>query len=113
MVSNHPLFKGDSSPTYSLSFLEVGVFSPKTINQIKKNKLIMVQKIAADGGWAYVNLGDKRMALLVFSWGSGWDHVSVSYRNRCCTWEEMCQIKDMFFRDDETVVQYHPAEKAR
>lgn len=31
MVSNHPLFKGDSSPTYSLSFLEVGVFSPKTI----------------------------------------------------------------------------------
>jgi hypothetical protein len=36
MVSNHPLFKGDSSPTYSLSFLEVGVFSPKTINTNRK-----------------------------------------------------------------------------
>ena len=24
MVNSHPLFKGDSSPTYSLSFLEVG-----------------------------------------------------------------------------------------
>lgn len=41
----------------------------------------------------------------------GWDHVSVSLRNRCPTWEEMCKIKDMFFRDDECVVQYHPPKK--
>ena len=34
MVSSHPLFKGDSSPTYLLSFLEVGVFSPKMIKSI-------------------------------------------------------------------------------
>lgn len=26
------------------------------------------------------------------------------------TWEEMCRLKDMFFRDDEVVVQYHPAK---
>ena len=39
MVSNHPLFKGDSSPTYSLSFLEVGVFSPK-INKKTFNKTL-------------------------------------------------------------------------
>lgn len=45
----------------------------------------------------------------VASNGGGWDHVSVSKANRKMpTWEEMCKIKDMFFEDEETVVQYHP-----
>lgn len=44
--------------------------------------------------------------------GGGWEHVSVSpaskARKSCPTWEEMCAIKDLFFRMDECVVQYHP-----
>ena len=41
--------------------------------------------------------------------GGGWEHVSISRRNgKLPTWEEMCAIKDMFFEDEETVVQYHP-----
>ena len=40
--------------------------------------------------------------------GAGWDHVSVSLKNRCPNWEEMCFIKDLFFYDNETVIQYHP-----
>lgn len=42
--------------------------------------------------------------------GGGWDHVSVSVhgQKRCPTWEEMCQIKELFFRDDEWVMQLHP-----
>ena len=46
--------------------------------------------------------------------GGGWEHVSVSPANRkrttAPTWEEMCEIKRMFFREDETVVEYHPAK---
>ncbi len=45
--------------------------------------------------------------------GGGWDHVSVTPRSEkrrtCPTWEEMCEIKDMFFEPEEAVVQYHPA----
>lgn len=43
----------------------------------------------------------------------GWDHVSVSVINdaRCPTWEEMCDIKDLFFHDSECVIQYHPPKK--
>lgn len=37
-----------------------------------------------------------------------WDHVSVSLRDRCPTWAEMCWIKEVFFLDTECVVQYHP-----
>ncbi|MEG1502259.1 MAG: hypothetical protein RR370_02610 [Synergistaceae bacterium] len=37
----------------------------------------------------------------------GWEHVSVSTENRCPKWSEMCQIKEMFFYDTETVMQLH------
>ena len=44
--------------------------------------------------------------------GMGWEHVSVSpgsAQRKCCpTWDEMCAIKDMFFSEDERVMQFHP-----
>jgi hypothetical protein len=48
----------------------------------------------------------------VISDEGGWDHVSVSIpgASRCPTWEEMCAVKELFFRDDEWVLQYHPAK---
>lgn len=42
--------------------------------------------------------------------GGGWDHVSVSFGAesvRCPTWEEMEQVKRLFFHPDETVMQLH------
>jgi hypothetical protein len=38
----------------------------------------------------------------------GWEHVSVSCNNRTPNWAEMCFVKDLFWRDDECAVQYHP-----
>lgn len=41
-----------------------------------------------------------------------WDHVSVSREDRAPTWAEMEQVKRLFFRDDETVMQLHvPADE--
>ncbi len=40
----------------------------------------------------------------------GWEHVSVSRKDRCPTWDEMCQVKSMFWGVDDCVVQYHPPE---
>lgn len=37
-----------------------------------------------------------------------WEHVSVSTKTRCPTWKEMCWIKELFFEDEEVVIQYHP-----
>lgn len=42
-----------------------------------------------------------------------WEHVSVKAKNkgakdwRCPTWAEMCFIKDLFWEENETVIQYH------
>lgn len=65
-------------------------------------------------GWTLVQQGEDGFACrcgslcVIASWGDGWDHVSVSRRDRCPTWEEMCFVRDGFFREHEWVVQYHP-----
>lgn len=38
----------------------------------------------------------------------GWEHVSVSTKNRTPNWTEMCFVKDLFWAEDECVVQFHP-----
>lgn len=47
---------------------------------------------------------------VVSSDGAGWEHVSVSIANkkRCPTWEEMCMIKNLFWSEEDCVIQYHP-----
>jgi hypothetical protein len=37
-----------------------------------------------------------------------WEHVSVSTDMRCPVWEEMCFVKDLFWPEDEAVMQIHP-----
>ena len=40
--------------------------------------------------------------------GLGWEHVSVSLKNRCPNWLEMSAIKDMFWDPEDCVVKFHP-----
>jgi hypothetical protein len=51
----------------------------------------------------------KQTVFVIASDGAGWEHVSVSRRDRCPTWAEMCEVKELFWGADEWVVQYHPA----
>lgn len=55
---------------------------------------------------------------VIASDGLDWDHVSISLLDsqknpieRCLRWEEMCEIKEMFFLNTETVVQIHPKKE--
>lgn len=40
--------------------------------------------------------------------GHGWEHVSVSTERRPPNWQEMAWVKDQFWDDEETVLQFHP-----
>jgi hypothetical protein len=71
---------------------------------------------AISGGWAGDDKGgaftvpspiDKAVMAVIASADAGWDHVSVSRKNRCPNWTEMESIAKLFFKDDETAVQYH------
>jgi hypothetical protein len=52
------------------------------------------------------------MELLILSSGHddkyGWEHVSVSVGIQPPSWDQMCFVKDLFWDEDECVIQYHP-----
>lgn len=82
----------------------------KSLLEIKQSNNVVVQKAGRDGGYGimYLSGTKSKPARVVFSWGGGWEHVSVSFPNRCPTWEEMCKVKDIFWYDSECVAQFHP-----
>ncbi|PJZ89517.1 DUF7694 domain-containing protein [Leptospira levettii] len=47
---------------------------------------------------------------VISSDGEGWEHVSVSIigEKRTPTWEEMCAIKNLFWDEEDAVIQFHP-----
>ena len=47
---------------------------------------------------------------VICSHGAGWNHVSVSpfKKNYIPSWHDMTMIKDIFFNDEEAVIQIHP-----
>lgn len=53
-----------------------------------------------------------RDILAIASDGEGWEHVSVSVRQgrkaRTPTWEEMSFVKELFWGEEEVVMQLHP-----
>lgn len=40
----------------------------------------------------------------------GWEHVSVSLAGRRPNWDEMAAVKELWWHDEETVFQFHPAK---
>ena len=53
---------------------------------------------------------------VVASWGMDWEHVSVSVHGRpnfTPTWKEMEFVREVFWNDDETVMQLSPPRSER
>jgi hypothetical protein len=54
------------------------------------------------GRWLYCIVSD----------GMGWDHVSVHVldgkKTHTPTWSEMCYVKEIFWDDEDVVMQLHP-----
>jgi len=49
--------------------------------------------------------------LILASDGMGWQHVSVSLAhqpNHTPSWSIMCQVKDLFWEEEDAVMQIHP-----
>lgn len=40
--------------------------------------------------------------------GDGWEHVSVSRKSKVPSWEDMQRIKDLFWDEEDCVMQLHP-----
>ena len=84
----------------------------KTLDEIKRNERIYVNKLTEDGGSGIIALPTWK-GTVIWSHGAGWDHVSVAPLNHRITptWDDMCRIKDIFFKDNEAVIQIHPPKE--
>lgn len=65
-----------------------------------------------NNGFFHIPLKDGATANVQASEGLGWEHVSVHVveddQMFTPTWDEMCAIKDIFWDEEDCVVQYHP-----
>lgn len=84
----------------------------KTIEEVKKAKQYLYCKPlgAYDMLAGKLKLSTGVECSFVVGWNeTGWEHVSVElYARRLPTWEEMCEVKEIFWDDEEEVVQIHP-----
>lgn len=79
----------------------------------RKKHPIMGDSVRGDD-YGYFEIPYKANTLFVIACSgidSGWDHVSVSLKNRCPNWPEMVYVKDLFWEPEECTFQFHPPEK--
>lgn len=82
-------------------------FSVPNKFRIRAGRLSTNDSIGNSGAFE-IKLKHSQTVFVIASDAMGWEHVSVSRKDRCPTWDEMCQIKDMFWGEEDCVVQYHP-----
>lgn len=86
----------------------------KVPNQYRERKHPLLKSDDSYGtnGFFRIPLSENTLANVQASSGCGWEHVSVhvveDYIAETPTWDEMCIIKDIFWDEEDCVVQYHP-----
>jgi len=75
--------------------------------RIRSGRMASTDEFGNNGAFE-IKLKHAQSVFVIASDGAGWEHVSVSRRDRCPTWDEMCQIKSMFWDDGDCVIQFHP-----
>lgn len=82
----------------------------KNLNELNKYRVSLMGHMGDEGCGAFIIPYKSYKLNVIASNGDGWDHVSVSLNNRCPNWEEMSYIKDLFFDEEECVMQLHPSK---
>ena len=84
----------------------------KSLEEIKKNGYLKIIREGEDGfGGKFYDKKSRCTLNFIMSWGAGFEHCSVSMPARCPSWEQMCSIKELFWRDDECCMQLHPPKE--
>jgi hypothetical protein len=75
--------------------------------RVKKGELGSTQEYGNNGAFLIRSVKLPRVVTTIASDGMGFEHVSVSVFDRCPNWLEMCFIKDLFWDEDDCVMQLH------
>lgn len=81
----------------------------KRLEDIKQSRRLIIAEISDDGFSGIISMPLWKGSIIC-SWGGGWEHCSVSpsKKNIIPTWDDMCMVKDLIFKEDEAVIQIHP-----
>jgi len=82
----------------------------RALRKLRRTAALRIDEASIRGGHGAITIGDWTGSVV---WGNneaGWEHVSVSPYDHSITpsWDDMCQLKDIFFEDEEAVIQVHP-----
>lgn len=82
----------------------------RDVEEIAKTRNLTIKRQGAESmfGYWFNPLSMKRFEWCM-SWFGGWEHLMVTGK-KTPTWDEMSAFKNMFWKESETCVQYHPAK---
>jgi hypothetical protein len=81
------------------------ILQDQRVLKVYKNvQLAQVQKLKIEV--RSIKQSDK--ALLQLTQIDGWEHLSVSFKNKIPSWDCMQEMKELCFKDDEECFQLHP-----
>jgi hypothetical protein len=83
-------------------------FAHRAVDQYRVRQGPLASEPGLGNNGAFLIPHKGRTFTVIVSDTEGWDHVSISLRDRCPTWSEMCHFKDLFFDHDEPAMQLHP-----
>ena len=83
----------------------------KNLDELNKYRVSLFGYMGDESNGAFKFRIKGNTYLVIASNGGDWEHVSVSCPSCVPNWDIMCQIKDMFFNDDEVVMQLHPKKE--
>lgn len=88
----------------------------RDLHELDRWRITDPQALAHTDGWAgdeahgsfvIQSKVDGADMVVIASNDEGWDHVSVSRKNRVPNWAEMSHVHRLFFKDDEVAMQLH------
>lgn len=79
--------------------------------RVKSGRMGSYKSVGNNGYFRIRSLKFKVILTCIASDGAGWEHVSVSIYNKCPGWDHMSFIKDLFWSDDDCVIQFHPPKE--
>ena len=80
----------------------------KDLNELNSHRVSLFGEMGDGKNGAFKFRIKGNNYFVIASNGGDWEHVSVSCASCVPSWDVMCQIKDMFFNDNEVVMQLHP-----
>ena len=88
----------------------------RSLEEILKNQKLKILKKHIEGKDLRISANftdpvSRKVYYVIFTSSLGWEHASVSQRNKTPEWEIMCRVKDVFWSGEECCIEYHPKEE--